>query len=490
MSNRKRNNDDPIGPTEPRKTPRRRINLNQDSDSDDSDSESKKNKTNKNTSRSKKTSDNPPKKQNKPNKPGKPKRGRDPVEEQLPDDQQIAGIFLIHPPGMFMHSGEEPPVGPSSSSRPKTKKQQLEDRIRKSKLPAKFLDDVLSRLQNLDSEKNKQIEWFESLLRIPFGEYASVPITEDSSCQEDIEEYFAMIKTHLDTAVYGLDTVKEEITNYIAQFVSTSGNCSPRIIGLSGSPGVGKTSIIRRGLADSLKRPMRCISMGGITDSSHFVGFDYTYSGSRYGAIVNALMDAKVMNPIIFMDELDKISNTQSGIEVQNLLIHLTDPMQNANFQDKYFAGIDIDLTKVIFVFAYNDPSLINPILKDRIFNIHVPDPSKDAKVVIGQKYLVRELEPLVGIPNGRLVFSRDTILYIINHYCRDDRGVRGIKKCIESIMLKCNTSKYLGKNQMYKSLKSVNWNQSDPIEITPEMVGDLIKQVPDSNPPPFGMYI
>ncbi len=478
MSNRKRNpNDQPVPPQR-----KKRIII----DSDDEDNNSGKPQD------KKEPKDNKSQKDPKDDKTQKdPKKNRRIYKKQRQDDEhQFQGIFLIPPPGIFGPPGENCSEDNRQPGRPKSKKQQIEERIRKSKIPEKYMEEILGRLQNLDSEKNKQIEWFEALLRIPFGEHAKIPFSVDSSCQDDIEKYFSEVKTHLDEAVYGLDTVKEEIINYIAQFVSTSGQCSPRIIGLSGSPGVGKTSIIRRGLADSLKRPMRCISMGGITDSSHFVGFDYTYSGSRYGAIVNALIDAKVMNPIIFMDELDKISNTQSGIEVQNLLIHLTDPMQNANFQDKYFSGIDIDLSKVIFIFAYNDPGLINPILKDRIFNIHVPDPSRDAKVVIGQKYLVRELEPVVGLMANKLNFTRDAILYIINHYCKDEKGVRGIKKCIESIMLKCNTSKYLGAHQLYKTLKKINWNSEEKVDITPEIVSDLIKATPESNLPPFGMYL
>jgi ATP-dependent Lon protease len=111
--------------------------------------------------------------------------------------------------------------------------------------------------------------------------------------------------------------------------------------------------------------------MGGIRDSSTFVGFEYTYSGSRYGMLSQCLMDSEVMNPIIFMDELDKISLTNDGVDIQNLLIHITDPVQNMTYQDKYFSGVTVDLSKVIFVFAFNDVNLINPILKDMCLRIY-----------------------------------------------------------------------------------------------------------------------
>ena len=325
-----------------------------------------------------------------------------------------------------------------------SKQSLLQKRINESGLSGKDKEYVLNRLKNVDVDKEKATEWFEGLLRVPFGKFAENPVNSTTP-QEELNKYFDKVSENLNNAVHGMDKVKEDIVNYIAQFISTNNKGSPRVLGLCGSAGIGKTVIIRKGLANVLARPMRTISMGGIRDSSHFMGFDYSYSGSRYGAIAQCLIEAEVMNPIIFMDELDKISSTHDGVDIQNVLVHLTDPIQNMNFQDKYFSGVNIDLSKVIFVFAFNDIELLSPILRDRITVIHVPDPDMESKIIIGTKYLVKEICPNVGLKDTDVVFSESIIKFIIKNHCKHDKGVRGLKKCMETIVLKINTARFLG---------------------------------------------
>ncbi len=353
----------------------------------------------------------------------------------------------------------------------------MKDRIKKSNLDEKTKQMCLDRLKNSDSDKQKHMEWFENLLKIPFGKFANMPISINDTT-EQIHSYFETCMNKLNDSVHGLDKVKEEILNYIAQFVSTDNKSSPRVIGLQGSAGVGKTALIKRGLSDCLNRPMKFLSMGGVRDSSHFLGFDFTYSGSRHGIIAQSLIDTGIMNPIIFMDELDKVSNTTEGIDVQNLLIHLTDPVQNMEFHDKYFAGINIDLSKVVFVFSFNDLDLINPILKDRINIIKVPDPDEKAKVVIGQKYLVKEIAPNIGLNIDDIIFPEETIKHIITSFCKNDKGVRGLKKCIETVMLKINTARFLGKLQKYKLLeKELKKEKYFPLTVNKEIIDELIQK-------------
>jgi len=348
----------------------------------------------------------------------------------------------------------------------------IEDDIYNSGMEKSVKDYVLNRFRNIDlSDKTKQLEWIQGILKIPWKKYAKLPVNKNNK-SETIQTYFDFAIKTLNDSVYGMDIVKEEMINYIAQFISSDNNCMPRIIGLVGSPGVGKTRIIRSGLAKALSRPIKCISMGGLSDSSHFVGFDYTYSGSRYGLIVQTLMETGVMNPIIFMDELDKISNTQSGMEIQNLLIHLTDPVQNNTFQDKYFSGIHIDLSKVVFIFSYNDEKLVSPILKDRIYTIRVPDPDMKAKVIIGKDFLTKEITPNIGLKIQDIVFTEDILRYIIKEYCENDKGIRGLKKCMETLYLKINTARFM-KEPKYKSLKDISF----PLVITEKIVKECIKK-------------
>ena len=136
--------------------------------------------------------------------------------------------------------------------------------------------------------------------------------------------------------------------------------------GFEGPPGVGKTTMAKKGLAHCLKdengepRPFAFIALGGSSNGSTLSGHNYTYVGSTWGKIVDILMEKKCMNPIIFIDELDKVSRTEHGKEIIGILTHLVDTTQNMSFQDKYFNGIDLDMSKVLFIFSYNDVSLID----------------------------------------------------------------------------------------------------------------------------------
>jgi ATP-dependent Lon protease len=170
----------------------------------------------------------------------------------------------------------------------------------------------------------------------------------------------------------------------------------------------------------------------------------------------DVLITTNCMNPIIFMDELDKVSNTSDGIDVQNLLIHLTDPVQNMEFHDKYFAGINIDLSKAVFVFSFNDINLVHPVLKDRLHIVKVPDPSVDDKVVIGKRYLLPEMCKNVGVKLEDININDDIIRSIINSYCKEEKGVRDLKRCIETILLRLNLARYVGKCKYSKIDKIV----------------------------------
>jgi len=189
------------------------------------------------------------------------------------------------------------------------------------------------------------------------------------------------------------------------------------------------------------------------------------------------LIETKVMNPIIFMDEVDKISTSDKGIDVQSVLIHLTDPVQNSDFQDKYFSGISIDLSKVLFVFSCNDDTKLSPILKDRLNIIRVKNPTLNDKVIIGKKYLLNELCPNIGLDVTKILLGDDTVKFIITKYCKDDVGLRGLKKCIESILLKINNALYNPLTK-YKTLKNISLEE--PFEITVNVVEDVLKKNED----------
>jgi ATP-dependent Lon protease len=372
---------------------------------------------------------------------------------------------LQTPSFMLENNNDFKPTEPSFS---------LKDKISSSNIPDDYkkyaIDKEKGLLLNFGPSASKDKEWIETLLKVPFNNYSNLPVNKDSSI-ESIKEYFKEVNEKLEEASYGMENVKEEVIDYISQMISTNGEGMPRVICIQGIQGSGKTNIVRNGISKVLNRPFQQINMGGISDADYLLGHDSTYVGSKPGRIIQALINSKVMNPIIFMDEVDKISSTEKGNDIQSVLIHLTDPVQNKDFQDKYFIGLNIDVSKAIFIFSCNDESKLSPILRDRLNIIKIKEPSVQDKIVIGKKYLLKELVPNIGLSFENIKLEDEVVKHIINQYCKDDSGVRGLKKCIESILMKINSARY--SVSKYKSLKNINVDES--ITITIKMVDDII---------------
>ena len=171
---------------------------------------------------------------------------------------------------------------------------------------------------------------------------------------DEIAKYINTFNSILDSAVYGHKNAKLQIERILGQWIS--GESSGYCFGFEGLPGIGKTSLAKKGIANCLKdknnnpRPFSLIALGGSCNGSILDGHNYTYVGSTWGKIVDILMEHKCMNPIIFIDELDKVSKTEHGKEIIGILTHLIDSTQNTNFQDKYFSNIDLDLSKALRV--------------------------------------------------------------------------------------------------------------------------------------------
>ena len=312
-----------------------------------------------------------------------------------------------------------------------------------SEIPLIFKSAALKKISTLrymepgSGEFYKIKNWVDTFMRIPFGNYKNLPISIDDGVDK-CHDFMANAQKTLDDAVYGLNDAKMQIMQMLGQLIT-----NPKSIGtaiaIHGPPGTGKTSIVKEGISKILNRPFAFIALGGATDSSFLEGHGYTYEGSTWGKIVQILIDSKCMNPVIYFDELDKISETPKGEEITGILTHLTDTAQNSQFHDKYFTEIDFDLSKCLFIFSYNDESKVNPILKDRMYRIQTKGYNQKQKTVIANSHLLPKIQDQVRFKTDDIIIPDEVLHYIIDNFCNKEDGVRNLKRCLEIIYTKLN---------------------------------------------------
>ena len=290
-------------------------------------------------------------------------------------------------------------------------------------------DSILEDLQILTKKKYTELLLLNKSLDIIQKKY------------DDIQHYLNGIDNVFNNAIYGHDDAKRQLKRIIGQWINGEpvGYC----FGFEGPPGVGKTSLAKKGLSNCLKdaegnyRPFSFIALGGSSNGSTINGHNYTYVGSTWGKIVDILMDKKCLNPIIFIDELDKVSRTEHGKEIIGILTHLIDPTQNDCYQDKYFNGIDLDLSKALFIFSYNDYNSIDKILLDRIHRIKFNFLSLKDKIIITRKHLLPEIYEKFNLTDV-IDITDELVEYIINTYT-NEAGVRKLKEILFEIVGEIN---------------------------------------------------
>ena len=316
-------------------------------------------------------------------------------------------------------------------------------KIRTSKSIADISSDLISAIANREGQT---MEILESLGCDVEHSAAMILKVEESidqmeRCIVRLSGYMRDVSATLDRAVHGHSNAKRQVQRIIGQWMT--GESTGYCFGFEGPPGVGKTSLAKKGIAKCLvdeagiARPFSFIAIGGASNSSTLDGHNYTYVGSTWGRIVDTVMEAGCLNPIIFIDELDKISRTEHGKEIIGILTHLVDPSQNECFQDKYFAGVDIDLSKALIIFSYNDASLIDRILLDRIHRIKFDSLSLDEKMTISRDFLVPEARSKMGLPST-LGISDNGLRSIITEYTQE-AGVRQLKEILFEIFGEIN---------------------------------------------------
>ncbi len=298
-------------------------------------------------------------------------------------------------------------------------------------------------LQNIDTgstEYYKASQWIHGYTQLPLGVFKDLPVRlEDGT--EKCQAFMTTVRSQMESAIYGHEDAKLQIMQFVSSWIANPQSAG-NVLSIYGPPGVGKTTLIKEGVAKALDRPFHFITLGGATDASFLDGHSYTYEGSTWGRIVDVLIKSKCMNPVIYFDELDKVSETPKGEEINNLLIHLTDGSQNDRFQDKYFTGIDLNLSRCLFIFSHNNHDRINPILRDRMYNIHVDGFVTKEKLVIAEQYLVDSALREVNLFE-KVSITKEILTHIIENCTGDEKGVRELKRCIQTIISKVNLLRF-----------------------------------------------
>ncbi|XP_045687105.1 lon protease homolog, mitochondrial [Phyllostomus hastatus] len=309
------------------------------------------------------------------------------------------------------------------------------------------VDEELSKLGLLDnhsSEFNVTRNYLDWLTSIPWGKYSD----------ENLD--LARAQAVLEEDHYGMEDVKKRILEFIA-VSQLRGSTQGKILCFYGPPGVGKTSIARS-IARALNREYFRFSVGGMTDVAEIKGHRRTYVGAMPGKIIQCLKKTKTENPLILIDEVDKIGRGYQG-DPSSALLELLDPEQNANFLDHYL-DVPVDLSKVLFICTANITETIPEPLRDRMEMINVSGYVAQEKLAIAERYLVPQARALCGLDESKAKLSSEVLTLLIKQYCRES-GVRNLQKQVEKVLRK----------SAYKIVSG----EAKSVEVTPENLQDFV---------------
>lgn len=305
--------------------------------------------------------------------------------------------------------------------------EELRSKIEAAEMPEEVEERALSELQRLEQQGNHSAEasvirtYLEWLVELPWNN-----LTEDNL---DI----AYVRQILDEDHYGLEDVKDRIVEYVAVRKLAGKKMKGAIINLNGPPGVGKTSIATS-VARAMGREMARISLGGVRDEAEIRGHRRTYIGAIPGRIIRTLRDVKTRNPVIVLDEIDKVGSDWRG-DPSSALLEVLDPEQNASFTDHYLE-VPFDLSQVIFITTSNTTSTIPAPLLDRMESINMPGYIEDEKVAIAEGYLIKKQVEGHGIEDIEIEIDEDSLRKLVRHYTRE-AGVRQLERNIGTIVRK-----------------------------------------------------
>ncbi len=331
-------------------------------------------------------------------------------------------------------------------------------------------------------EKGKLKNWLNWAISLPYDNVKELP-------KEDICIILEKVANELNNELYGMEKVKEQILLFLNnKFMNP--NFKSNILSFIGIPGIGKTSIAKS-LAKILDIPFVQISFGGAKDSSFLKGHDVAYIGSRPGEIIGCLEKLKVKNGIIFLDEFDKISDSEQMIAT---LLHILDPVQNSSYKDDFLREISVDLSSIWFICSMNhEPK--NQALNDRLCKIKVEPYNKDKKFHIVKKYLLPRTYKSFNISSENITFSDDVIKYFVNKISPELSGIRKLEQNLKDIVSKIiflNNTQSNFEKYPFKISFDLNEKLSFPVNVNEKIIDKCINNNIDdkNNNNLFNLYI
>ncbi len=329
----------------------------------------------------------------------------------------------------------------------------------------KKLYTMYEKMHDDDHDKLKtKLNW---LIQLPYN-YLVKP------SYNNINDYFVSIYEKLNEKIYAMDEVKEKILLHLNNKLHQT-NSRGNILALCGPPGVGKTKIVQV-LSEAVQQPYAKLSFGGAIDSTLLIGHDQGWSGSSPGMIIQILARTKCANTIILLDEIDKLSSSVKGKEVQAALLHVLDPTQSTSFNDAYLNEFPHDISNVWFIATMNSDEGLDPALKDRLEIVNLPSYHKEDMVKIIMKHTLPETCVKCGLNANDLTISESACYLLLNLIDIKTSGMRLVEKEIYNIVSKISFA-YRIKSDLNLSFKIPDFNGL-PYMIEKKLIKSMVKDV------------